>query len=399
MNLKLENVGKIQAADIDIKGITVIAGLNNMGKSTILKSLYLMSEIYDRVEDRIIENKIIEISNILTNPRDGMMMKIRSSAKAKQIANILVSGEGYSQDEIGSIIKKFAPNVLIDEIEAMIKNIENILNVDLEKYLKYFSDNISGHLFKDNINCMIDNDNKEATIQVNIVQDNFTLKYIDNETSNMPDLKYWNYNTHYLKNWSMLDLINNSENYLLEQWKFYLTEKINQDNHISQYEEKQKNNKRIKEQIQQIVKGKLQDNVFSGFTFYSEELKADIPIANVAEGMKNILVIQKLLDNGWLDENSVLLLDEPETNLHPEWQIVLAKIIVLIQKVIGCKIVINSHSPYFIRAIEVSSADEEILDCVKFYQIKAKNIRSVVEDVTHNTELIYKTLYTPLEDL
>ena len=40
MKLKLENVGKISSANIDLNGITVIAGENNTGKSTIGKMLF-----------------------------------------------------------------------------------------------------------------------------------------------------------------------------------------------------------------------------------------------------------------------------------------------------------------------------------------------------------------------
>ena len=42
MKLKIKNIGKIEQADIEIKGITVIAGLNNTGKSTVSRSLFAM---------------------------------------------------------------------------------------------------------------------------------------------------------------------------------------------------------------------------------------------------------------------------------------------------------------------------------------------------------------------
>lgn len=40
MRLQIENFAKIAKADINIDGITVIAGENNTGKSTIGKALY-----------------------------------------------------------------------------------------------------------------------------------------------------------------------------------------------------------------------------------------------------------------------------------------------------------------------------------------------------------------------
>ena len=42
MFLTLKNIGKIRKAEIELKGITVIAGENNTGKSTVGKALYCM---------------------------------------------------------------------------------------------------------------------------------------------------------------------------------------------------------------------------------------------------------------------------------------------------------------------------------------------------------------------
>ena len=40
MELKISNIGKVTNAEIILKGITVIAGENNTGKSTIGKALF-----------------------------------------------------------------------------------------------------------------------------------------------------------------------------------------------------------------------------------------------------------------------------------------------------------------------------------------------------------------------
>ena len=40
MKLVIENIGKIKKAEFDFRGITVIAGNNNTGKSTVGKVLY-----------------------------------------------------------------------------------------------------------------------------------------------------------------------------------------------------------------------------------------------------------------------------------------------------------------------------------------------------------------------
>lgn len=71
--------------------------------------------------------------------------------------------------------------------------------------------------------------------------------------------------------------------------------------------------------------------------------------------MKSFIIIKTLLQNGSIDENGIIILDEPEIHLHPEWQLKFAEIIVLLQKEFGLNILLNTHSPYFLNAIEVYS--------------------------------------------
>ena len=47
---------------------------------------------------------------------------------------------------------------------------------------------------------------------------------------------------------------------------------------------------------------------------------------STASGIKQIGVIQLLLSNCKLKEDSFLIIDELEVNLHPEWQFKLAEI-------------------------------------------------------------------------
>lgn len=68
---------------------------------------------------------------------------------------------------------------------------------------------------------------------------------------------------------------------------------------------------------------------------------------NTASGLKQLATIQLLLDNNELTKNSFLILDEPEINLHSEWQVKLAKLLVLLVKELNIYLYINSHSPQF----------------------------------------------------
>ena len=46
MRIGLTNIARVEYADITLNGITVVAGANGSGKSTISKSLYAALEVF-----------------------------------------------------------------------------------------------------------------------------------------------------------------------------------------------------------------------------------------------------------------------------------------------------------------------------------------------------------------
>ena len=50
MRLGLENIGIIEKADIEINGLTIIAGNNDSGKSTIGKTAYSLTKSFEDFE-------------------------------------------------------------------------------------------------------------------------------------------------------------------------------------------------------------------------------------------------------------------------------------------------------------------------------------------------------------
>ena len=65
MNLKINNVAKIKNANIRIDGITVIAGENNTGKSTVGKILFSLFNAISNIDERIVTERKNEINLIL----------------------------------------------------------------------------------------------------------------------------------------------------------------------------------------------------------------------------------------------------------------------------------------------------------------------------------------------
>ena len=127
--------------------------------------------------------------------------------------------------------------------------------------------------------------------------------------------------------------------------------------------------------------------------------KASLRIQNLSTGLKTFVILKMLLLNGHIKSNGTIILDEPEIHLHPEWQLLFAEIIVLLHREFGLHVLLNTHSPYFLNAIEVYSVKYGVDDKCKYYLAREDGDVSYIDDVTDNTEAIYEKLARPLQDL
>ena len=73
--------------------------------------------------------------------------------------------------------------------------------------------------------------------------------------------------------------------------------------------------------------------------------------------------------------------------------------IVLLQKHFDLSMIITTHSPYFLDAIDVFSAKYNIADRTKYYLAENTGNTSVLQDVTNNIDAIYKKLSDPMQML
>lgn len=69
--------------------------------------------------------------------------------------------------------------------------------------------------------------------------------------------------------------------------------------------------------------------------------------------MTNIGMIHALLKNNVITSGSFVFIDEPETNLHPKWQVMLMELLVKLADS-NVNIVIATHSIDMLKALEVT---------------------------------------------
>lgn len=138
------------------------------------------------------------------------------------------------------------------------------------------------------------------------------------------------------------------------------------------------------------------NNIDNKFSFEINGKPCDI--RNIASGFKQIGVLQKLLNNNQISNKTLLILDEPETNLHLDFQVQLANILVQMVKKLGLIVYINSNSPFTIEALEVYSKKEDIEDKTNFYMCKSINDTQNKFDIVSFDRDDLKVLYDDLSN-
>lgn len=155
---------------------------------------------------------------------------------------------------------------------------------------------------------------------------------------------------------------------------------------------------KIEEEIKEIIQGKFEYSR-DGMTFNSANHSHTMK--NTASGLKQFGIIQILLQSRKLTPNTYLIMDEPEVNLHPEWQIKFANILVLLAKSLDIHIYINSHSPLFINAIEAYTEYYDMQDDTNYYLTRPTDLGKNIFEKIDADDLyeIYDELGQPYHEL
>ena len=145
-----------------------------------------------------------------------------------------------------------------------------------------------------------------------------------------------------------------------------------------------------------IIKGTARYEVSDGYSRYmfSDHYGNDFALSRAATGIKSFAILQMLLNNNSIDSDTLLILDEPETHLHPQWIIEYARIVVFIHKRVGAKFLISSHNPDMISAIRYIAESENCTDDLEFYLAKkarSSNHQYHFQSTGLNIEPIFKS--------
>ena len=410
MRLEFNNIGKISSATIELNGITVIAGENNTGKSTVGKLLFCIFNTLYKFEQQLLQERAESIARIIDFRTIGLDKRL-----ALGVANeILENSETCRNDtnHLKNLIvdKKRVLNSDIiseDTLNAIVDKINKILELPDYEILKEALTKTLNNEFSHQVNNIYNRtDSAEFTLKI---KDNKIKGQIKNDkVINIDNAISLDTEAVYLDDPLILDN-------LLYKVPFFDSPESRKRTHANHLKLILSNTSKKETLIDEIITKKKiatiidkMSKVSSGemvsessrFVYKTETYEPLLDIKNISTGLKTFVILKTLLIGGYIEDNGTIILDEPEIHLHPEWQLILAEIIVLLQKEFGLHILLNTHSPYFLNAIEVYSAKHKIADKCKYYL--AKNIDShnaTIDDVSDNTEVIYKKLANPLQEL
>lgn len=454
MRIEINYIGLIQAASIDVNSITVIAGNNNTGKSTVGKALYsvatglnllkpskVLKEKVEAIANRLYRiNRVIPVDADIDKKISNLYMLLLSesfldmteeASLVDSIKHLKSNNEQEYQKKIEISFDTFITsevNMLFDEIlERDEGNRDSIQNLRAD-ILEISKRSISDDKFRSNI--------MQKVFDIEFAQQITNVHFFDHDASvsiqeiNQPEIKL-TFNKHKLiselsqiqtnRVFSKAIYIDNP--FILDDGMMFRAGLLKRRNdpisHRGLVRELVMPTERLLDENLFELNAReekihhLFDQVFNdgkllyknNSIFFKENDNAPlINFENLSTGMKSFSILYMLIQSNSFDECEYIILDEPEIHLHPDWQLKYAELIVLVSKSFNLKLIITSHSPYFIEAIELYAKKHSYDDDLKFYRTVQNNLAMnySIEDVTEKLPLLYHDLanaFYSLEEL
>lgn len=424
MELSIRDFAKIKQADIVIDGITVIAGENNTGKSTVGKILFSLFNSLSDIEEKIFNERMREVEKsnekIMYEYFDGNII-YGGFDRLYLLSNLMIPSirrnKNNSIEKIeedirkklykykNSIVGKMDDDLLEEMTHKLGENIESFLeipeeNIILEVVSEYFS-----KVFSSQTNSILDKEKHNAPVlTLKIKNRHNRLFFQDNRCVKMENEINIIHKAIYIDNPFIVDELSGDYDGLstMEDELKKLILKQNQrdifDGVVESVRAKEKL-KEIYEVLKTVVDGQIIFGQGEEIYLKNDNLDKPLSVHNLSTGIKSFTILKMLLEKGCLKDKDVLILDEPEIHLHPQWQIIYAQLIVLLQKNFDLSIIVTTHSPYFVDALDLFSHKYGINKKVNYYLASNTEEGAIIERVTDNIDLIYKKMASPIQAL
>lgn len=409
MKLLLRNFAKIKEAEIRFDGLTVIAGNNNTGKSTVGKVLFTLFHSLRNMSRSVMEERKDFVQRFLweiymnNNRRAAMPAEaMKKMAKSREVVGAaeIESPSVWYEVLMKRIAQDLQLNLSQEEKEDLHKRIEEAWKHSDAEIAKELATRAFAQVFQGQVNSLTKED-AEASVILQVQGEERSIRFEKNECMEYQD----NINL-------MEDAIYVEDPFLMEEcFKGRLRQRTSVQsqalleyletnelpNAIDAIEIKKKNDD-IFLLFRETIPGDIVHEAYR-FVLRSSAQEQALNVENWSTGIKSFAILKRLLENGALHEKGVLILDEPEIHLHPQWQLYYAEILVLLQKAFNLTILLTTHSPFFMDAIEIYTHKHGISDKTKYYLSEALDHEVKFRDVSGKIDEIYEKMANPLQIL
>lgn len=433
MKFELSNINKIKHASVEVGGLTVIAGINDSGKSTVGKTLFCTIKAITNGEGDLTEYKTriirdyveriyrrYHLAGISTEVLKNTFFPPRFMEEIRPYIEKdfwdASSFEAFLNEKLSLVEKIQLPesrkkDILnnLHEISHIILQANNTTDLLKEAFNKAINSEFMSNICTENTGQSSIILSDDTTISNLTLKDNMVADLYKNPDAylSLDDITfletplYLQLNDFLSRGRSLFDVIKgNKMNRFAPIIPYHIKDLINKLE-LSKYSSPSSFSKEWN--IESIIGGRFKyDKQIKDFCFSTTKngSKINLQTINVASGIKTFGIIQLLLEADELNSGKMLVIDEPENHLHPQWQIECAHLIVNLVKE-GIPVMVSSHSPYFIQGIRYYADMEEINDLVKYYLAEndKESDLSIIEDVTNDLNKIFIKLSEPLNKI
>lgn len=417
MKLRIENFAKIKEAEILLDGITVIAGLNDSGKSTVGKVLYSMFNSLNAIDKSVTNKRRQDIRRICDEIVNGVLDDEYYYIDEENddmisvidcLTNQILDYEGEITESQYKVLLKNEfldddnniDEYLIDEYaENTYERISKIKNTPKDDLYKEVVERYFSVIFSQQMN-NCDSQDSDAKVSITLKSKDICAVFNNNHCVEVEMPVKIMYEAFFIDDPFVLDSINSRRTFL-EGFgiRDSLVRRIRSSGKnimdgIFDAVTSKESLKEVYDVFGRVVDGRIM-NTIDGMKYSSESQQEPIAISNMSAGLKGFILIRTLLEKGILKEKDVLILDEPEVHMHTQWQLVYAQIIVLLQKYFDLTILVTTHSSHFLQAIEYYSKLYKINEKCNYYLAQKKEDGVVFESVTDDTSKIHSQMVEP----
>lgn len=427
INISISDFAKIKKANVKINGLTVISGENDTGKSTVGKVVYsLVKSIntYKTSGVNVIKKSILDqMEDIIRLIGRLMARKTKKFVELRdQIFYYIPSPFLYEVGSLFSVdrLEKYEERIAKLELEQLSHIAQEIENFAQKK--QYWNDS----LLKDKINRLLytvsfyQEESKQLSVNLNLelkasigdvlinslhLEDKGRLSLLlkDKEALSLEvtteKLVVTKYNADDFE--YIFDDATYIETPLLisEEFDLKFSKRSSYADVLKKIKIAQNPKEKKLEYILQTIPGEIYMEK-DKFSYKVSPKGKELTLSAMASGVKSFNILQLLAQGGFVGGVSKLLIvDEPENHLHPEWQLKYAELIVsLVAK--GANIMLTSHSPYMIEALYYYAKQCLDENKVAFYYTEQTNVENYTEiKGTTDLSIIFDKLSKPLEKL